>query len=247
MKHLTLILLAFVLLMAISVNAETQIQTLGTFKSGETVTLVQNCLTSSYSNISRIIYPNGTFALNTQTIMVKNGDDYSYSFSDTDTMGQYLIYGVCDESGTKTNWVYDFTITATGSDLTQAKSNSYLIIFIISILIFIGLVILGIYLPGSNKKDQFTGYIIAVSNVKYLKILFLGLAYMVSVFIGYLSWMIAYAYLDMEFVTTIFRFIFTAQVVLIPGLFILLVYLSIANAVRDSKLSEMLTRGLNVR
>ena len=29
-------------------------------------------------------------------------------FSDTEQLGQYLVYGHCDESGTDTHWVYDF-------------------------------------------------------------------------------------------------------------------------------------------
>jgi hypothetical protein len=228
-------------------SAESQIQTLGTFKIGEAVNLVQNCLTSTYSNISRIVYPNGTFALNTQTAMTKNGDDYYYSFTDTITPGNYLVYGVCDESGIKTNWVYDFKITATGKDLTSAKATSYVIIFVVSFIIFLGLLILGIYLPSNNKSNEMTGYIIAVSNLKYLKILCLGIAYMVAVFLAYFSYTFSYAYLDMEYVTNMLRILFTVEAVLVLPLFILGVYIMITNAVRDAKIGDMLSRGLSTR
>jgi hypothetical protein len=137
------------------VNAETQIQTLGTFKSGETVTLVQNCLTSSYSNISRIIYPNGTFALDTQTVMVKNGDDYSYNFSNTDSMGQYIVYGLCDESGTKTNWVYDFQITSSGKETTISDSVFYIGVLII-LIVFLILALLKITYNGTISDNILT-------------------------------------------------------------------------------------------
>jgi len=113
------------------VNAEeTQLQSLGTVEQGKIITLVQNCLTSTYSNISRISYPNRTFAINSQTLMIKNGDDYSYNFSNTITPGNYIVYGVCDESGTKTNWVYDFYVNPTGRTSGSVFDNSFLIIIL---------------------------------------------------------------------------------------------------------------------
>ena len=246
MKQDTFILTAIIILMGISLVQAEQ-QTLGIFKAGESISLVQNCLTSSYSNISRITYPNGSFALNTQTAMVKNGDDYSYAFSDTNALGQYSVYGTCDESGVKTNWVYDFQVTATGEDLTSAKATAYVIIFIISFIVFLALLTMGIYLPVRNKSDEMTGYILAVSNLKYLKLFCLGLSYIVIVFISYFAWMFSYAYLDMDFVTTIFQFIFYALAALVLPLFILFTYFTIANLIRDSQIGEQLSRGLRVR
>jgi hypothetical protein len=59
--------------------------------------------------------------------------------------------------------------------------------------------------------------------------------------------MICYAYLDMDFVTSIFRVLFTAQVVLVLPMFIVGTYFVIANAVRDNKIGDMLSRGLKTR
>lgn len=97
-------------------------QTLGTFQTGTDVTLVQSCFTSSYSNISKVTYPNSSLALDVETVMVKNGDTYSYVFSDTEQLGRYLVYGHCDEDGSDTNWVYDFEITYSGQKVSLSNS-----------------------------------------------------------------------------------------------------------------------------
>jgi hypothetical protein len=104
---------------------------LGTFQQNKEVNLIQNCENSTYANITRVIYPNSTTAINIQTKMTSNGDDYNYSFSSTDALGTYVVYGSCDENGDKTNWVYDFIISKTG----ESNGGDILNIFIYSLFI----------------------------------------------------------------------------------------------------------------
>jgi len=106
-------------------------QTLGTFESGVDVTLVQSCSGSTYTNITKISFPNSTLALDTDTAMSKNGDTYSYVFSDTEPLGRYLVYGHCDEAGSDTVWVYDFEITYSGQKVSL--SNSMIIIALLGL------------------------------------------------------------------------------------------------------------------
>lgn len=105
-------LVSFLFIFSLSlVSAESQIQTLGKdFPRYESINLIQNCINSTYSNISRVTYPNSTFAINQQTSMVKVGSDYSYQFNKTDALGEYLIYGQCDENGVTTNWAYNLFV-----------------------------------------------------------------------------------------------------------------------------------------
>lgn len=97
-------------------------QTLGTFESGTDITLIQSCDSSSYSNITKISYPNSTLAIDTETAMIPNGNTYSYVFSNTEPLGRYLVYGHCDEGGTDTIWVYDFETTYTGQKVSLSNS-----------------------------------------------------------------------------------------------------------------------------
>ena len=138
-------------------------------------------------------------------------------------------------------------MSTTGVQLTSAKATSYVIIFVISFLVFLGFLILGLYLPYKNKSDAMTGYIIAVSNVKYLKVLCLCFAFLASMFISYFSWMVCYSYLDMNFVTNIFKTLFYAHLVLILPLFLIGMWFAIMNWIRDSEVETLLSRGLKVR
>lgn len=90
------------------------------------VNLPQSCLSSSYANITRIIvYPSGTYLIDSQISMQKNGDNYNYSFSQTSELGTYYVYGNCDELGTKVDWVYNFEVTTNG---TESGEKGYIII-----------------------------------------------------------------------------------------------------------------------
>lgn len=97
-------------------------QSLGTFEKNAEVTLVQSCSGSTYANITKIQTPNSTLAIDSDIAMVKNGNTYSYSFSNTEQLGQYLVYGHCDENGADEIWVYDFTITSSGDNVSLSNS-----------------------------------------------------------------------------------------------------------------------------
>lgn len=220
-----------------------EVQTLGTFKQNDCIELKQICSNCSYNYI-QVLYPNSSIALNT-IIMSKNGNYYNTTFCQTSINGKYISNGVGNLNGINTTWTYDYYITATGSDFNIAKAVSYILIFFVSLLVFVGLLIMGLYIPVSNSKDEMTGYILAINNLKYLKLVMIGFAYIMAVFISYFSWMVCFAYLDMNFVSDIFRFIFYALAYTTLPLFILFTYLTITNLVRDSQIGDMLSRGLH--
>ncbi len=195
-----------------------------------------------------IKFPNGSKNILNQE-MTKDGTTFystinsgNFSSLGTTCLGISCTDGSTTEVGSKC-----LDVSKIGKEMNTSKASLYIFMFVFSVLIFIGLLILGIKLPISNKRDQMTGYILAVSNLKYFKIVCIGLAYMVGLFISYFSWMITYAYLDMNFVSKIFQFIFFFLTALVLPLFILLVYLLIANAIRDNKIKDMLVRGLRTR
>jgi hypothetical protein len=172
-------------------------------------------------------------------VNVSSGN-FSYS-------GQYSFIFQCNTSTQGGFYEHDFLVNGIGEALTTEKSILYSLIWIVSFLMFLGLLIYGLGADGNNKKDEMSGYVLAVSNVKYLKIFSLAICYVILVFLSYFSWMLCYSYLDMEFMSSIFQFIFYALAIATLPLFILLVYILIANGVRDHQIGEMISRGLRVR
>jgi len=110
------------LIIALSGLALAQQQSLGTFEANKPVTLLQSCDSSTYANITKVLYPNSSLAIDGDVAMTKNGDTYSYIFSDTEQLGRYLVYGHCDESGSGTVWAYDFEITYTGQKVSLSNA-----------------------------------------------------------------------------------------------------------------------------
>jgi hypothetical protein len=230
--------MSFLLLSLYSVDAS-----LGVYKAGNCVEL-KTILNTTAVNISTINYPNSTVAVSNQA-MTKIASTFNYTFCNTNDLGIY-VYDYFD-TVTGNVYVNDFEISATGKDMTSAKATSYVIIFIVAFLVFLGFLAIGIYLPAGNKKDEMTGYVLAISNLKYVKIFSFCFAYLIALFIAYFAWMVCYAYLDMNFITEIFRILFYGELILLLPLFILFTYIIFANAVRDMKIGEMLSRGLSVR
>jgi hypothetical protein len=112
-------------------------QSLGVFQQNTPITLVQSCETSSYSNISKVTYPNSSIALLGDVAMTPTaGDTYTYSFTNTESIGQYLVYGHCDENSVDTVWVYDFEVTYTGSKVSLSNG------IIVLAFLFVGAILL---------------------------------------------------------------------------------------------------------
>jgi len=118
-----------VLILFLSIGNVMALDTLGTFQLDNTVNLIQGCDNSTYSNITRILYPDSTFALDTEVVMTRSGDNYNYTFTNTEIIGDYLVFGHCDEDGVDEDWVYDFAITHTGDKVSL--SNSIIVIVFI--------------------------------------------------------------------------------------------------------------------
>jgi hypothetical protein len=246
MKKLFLALATVFILVSLLgiINAEQQ--NLGNFKRDTCVMLIQTCSNCTFVNLTSLISPTSDTILS-NVEMTKDGTNYNYSFCNNSQIGEYIYNTIGDPDGSIITQPVGYTISGIGQNLSTSKALSYGLIFFFAFLIFVGLLVLGIFLPYNNSSDAMTGYVIATSNLKYLKLVFLGLAFIMSTFLSYFIWMIGYSYLDMDFFSNIMRFIFNIHIALMLPLFILFVYLTISNLVRDSKISEMLTRGFKVR
>lgn len=185
MKKLLIIFL-FLFLVPL-INAEQQ--SLGTFKSGTKIILVQICSNCTYNNISSLIYPNGTSILNNIN-MTRSGTYYYFTLNNNQTVerGRYIINGFGDLNGGLTVWSYDLTVTGSGD--TQASDGLSIFIFILFIIISIGLLYSFVMQLAKVATGSMTIYDVIISwsfLITLLTINWLSRAYLVSNFIPNLT------------------------------------------------------------
>jgi hypothetical protein len=138
-----LFLLAFFLFFLVAVEA--QQQTLGFFKEGECIDLVQNCANCTYVNISRVSLVstfNTSIILDSDVSMTKRNTVYNYTFCDTNTSGEYIVDWNADPNGITTIGNYNLFVSSSGIPHSESRTNaltrSIYFFMIFSIITFIG-------------------------------------------------------------------------------------------------------------
>ena len=154
--------------------ASAQIQSLGVFKIGNDINLIQTCDNCTFNNITSVLYPNSSVAIS-NVQMTKDGTFYNYTFSDTNTIGTYIVNGFGDLDGIDTVWNYDFEITSFGTKI----SNSGIIYAVLLIIIFLMdlLVFFLIYRLGYENYRDDEGNFIGISLKKYIRAVLIGISY----------------------------------------------------------------------
>ena len=122
---------------------------LGTYKQGENIVLLQICGTCSYNNITSIVYPNSTHEV-IDSAMTKRGMEYTYTFTGASQVGTYLVNGFGDLDGTANAWAYEFEVTENG---LEAPSENIIIFFSILFFIIFSLLFYGLYNSIKNLAN----------------------------------------------------------------------------------------------
>jgi len=94
---------------------------LGNFKKGGCINLLQTCDDCTYNNISSVVYPNSSLT-SLNVAMTRVDTLYNYTFCFTDAIGEYTVNGFGNNDGVKEVWIYDFTISSSGDKVTTSQS-----------------------------------------------------------------------------------------------------------------------------
>lgn len=137
MKEVLLLVALLALLPLISAESTGVCPTIFCGKQYASVNIIKTCENSTYSNLTRLVYPNTTLALNGQFNMSKSGDDYLYANNLTSGVGTYLVYGICDENGVKGNWQFSYFISKNGE--APAGDNFIIFTYILFIVAAVGM------------------------------------------------------------------------------------------------------------
>ncbi len=118
--------------------ASAQIQSLGTFKLGDDINLIQTCDNCTFNNITSVLYPNSTQTIG-EFSMTKTGTIYNFTLSSAriTEVGIYIVNGFGDLNGIDTVWNYNFEVTPSGVIQESILNNSVLLILVFLSLIFL--------------------------------------------------------------------------------------------------------------
>lgn len=159
MKYYQLLLItiiSIILVMGLASASESGgvVKTFGTFKAGDCVRLVQYPVNVTFTKIISILGPNSfNYTSNAAMSKMPSTDEYYYNFCTNFDLGKYLVNGISNENGLNDTWVYDFNVTASGSEY-----GIYLImsLLIISVILFIF---------AFMQKNEYIGFVSASSFI----------------------------------------------------------------------------------
>lgn len=127
------ILLFMVVILSLSF-ASAALTEQGPFKVNTIFDLRQLCDDCTFNNITSVIYPNGSVALDS-TAMVQDGTEWTTGFN-ANVTGTYRANGFGDEGGANTVWAFTFEVTSSGNttpdNLPAILTGIFIIVFGIS-------------------------------------------------------------------------------------------------------------------
>lgn len=219
-----------------------------TYKQGQAMEITatcDNCTTGV--NLTQLIFPNGTFALRGQFSMTKNGTTYNYTYT-PHTIGTYKYVTCGDLDGTLTcsdTIDREFEVNSVGTPFTTQKSIMYIGLLTLLIFMFILDLMVAFKLPSGNNKDM-SGQILSINNLKYLRPILFGFAYVLIIVIMFVSSNLSFAFLGENMFGKLFFAFYTIMfkgLIIVPFIWIIWLFAKIA---QDKEIKNMIERGVPV-
>ena len=176
MKKEILILACMFSILFLAAGVGATVETLGTFKQGTYIELLQSGSNFTFCNISSVRNPDSTSISSTKNVqMTKDINEYNYTLDSvyTDNLGTYIVNGFCSNGTSDIVWAYDFKVTPSGFSNVLGFfiiiiAISYCISFIgffgkhewISIIGGLSMMVLGVYVV-INGIDVYRNFITA--------------------------------------------------------------------------------------
>ena len=216
---------------------------IGIAKQGDTIQLTQICSNCTEVNLTQVQFPNKSLAIQGQFSMTGNGSNYNFTWSNTNTFGNY-IYTTCgDFNAINTCQNIDFEITYSGLNFGTGQAILYIIFFVMILFTFI-ITLFGInMLPKSNQQDE-EGRILTVTYLKYLRPVGWMFEYMLVVSMFYMTSNIAFAYLNEQLFAKVLFMLFVILFGFAPLIIVVWVAWIFVQMYHDKQFQEMLNRGI---
>ncbi len=218
-------------------------QSLGTFKQGDCIQLIQTCATCTYNNISSVVQTGSNPQIyTTNSQMTKDDTFYNYTFCNTSVISTYLVNGFGNPDGIKTEWVYNFDISYSGQTLSFPQAIIYTLLMGIIFFIFMMVMFFINKLPSSNAQDE-EGKILSINYLKYARSALWFVEWVLFITILFLSSNIAFAYLGEQLFAKTLFVLFRISLGLTPLVVTIWIVWIFVKMFHDKQFQKLLNRG----
>jgi len=247
-KKITLMLVILLLFVTPIIADESFI-----FKQGQASTLeipifeydITKCVTCS-CEIS-INSPNGTNLVRSDNAVLT---DYFAIFTLNEThtadLGVYSGEIHCSNGVDNGASTFEYLITYSGSELSTAEGIVYVIVFVVSLLLFTLCLIGAIKIKWSRLSNT-GGNTLEFNDLRYVKLVLWFVSYLLLIWIAFLSMGISQNFLFLNGASTLFNVIYTSLLIAIFPIMVVLVIVGGINIAQDKKYQKALQRGLPYR
>lgn len=206
---------------------------------GITSTALCNLTVFSPNKTILVPFQRMSFSSTTQTY------NYTLPPSNTSQLGEYCYDVTCTDSGLNQTDSFCFEVNPIGQENSIAENLIYILLLVLIAVLFCVCCYYGYTLPFRNERNE-SDEVISVNWKKYLKMFCIGMAYVFFVWGIYVSWNLAYAYLDLRNFYELFKLVFIVLLALSLPVFILGVVFAIRGVFSDKNIQDQLNRGLPV-
>lgn len=194
-----------------------------------------------------IKYPNGTYMINNGSMTNSYNGEFNITIpkANVTEVGNhhYSIFCVSGIHNDSDKGI--ILITPTGNDLTDAQGTVY-IITLIGIFFAFALCLWGaIAIPSRHKRND-EGKVVAVSDLKYVKMILWAFSYLLLMWIFFMLSEIARNFLFSDVVSRIFYFIFYFFLILMFPLVVVFIIITIMLKFQDKKTTDLINRGVTL-
>jgi len=250
MKYKLILLALAILIVVPMVSAEPSF----VFKADEPVDLNIPVFMSDNAKATSAVNCNITITAPNSTVMVRDGImnfnasgsfNYTIPQEKVRSLGEYSSSLNCNDGSDFGFTTFSFLINNTGSKFSTAESVLYIIVFVISILLFLLSTWGGFALKWKNPRGD-DDMIIGMNDWKYVKVFLLAMSYLLLTWITFLAWGITKNLFLFDMGSGLFKWLFLTLITFLFPVFVVSLILAILAFISDKNIKRHLARGRKI-
>lgn len=224
-----------------------------TYKLGEDIHFIHT-ITSNNEPVDNIVAnisitnPQETLIVAFQPMTyIASNKTFNYTLSHT-LVNITGTYERCIFATNGTDWAeptcFEFEITRSGTKLDSAEGLTQIFLLLIIIGLFSFSLFGAIKISSKNPRNEWNE-IIDINYKKYMKYGLFGLSYLFFVWIIFVSWNLAYGYLNFQALATAFFYLYRLLFALSLPVFLFIMIMIFLNLISDKRMEKYFNAGVS--